>query len=29
MGYPKMMYLYTKNEIRLEQKIHKFVGDRY
>ena len=24
-----MMYLYTTNEIRLERKIHKYVGDRY
>jgi len=23
------MYLYTKNEIRLEKKIHRFVGKRY
>ncbi len=23
------MYLYTKNEIRLEGKIHRFVGERY
>jgi hypothetical protein len=28
-GYPKMMYLYTRNEIKLERKIHRYVGDRY
>ncbi len=29
LGYAKMMYLYTKNEIKLEKKIHKFVAKRY
>jgi len=28
-GYPKMMYLYTKNHIKLERKIHKYVGEKY
>jgi hypothetical protein len=29
LGYPKLMYIYTKHEIKLERKIHKFVADRY
>ena len=28
-GYQKMMYLYTQYEIKLEKKIHKFVGKKY
>ena len=29
LGYKKLMFLYTKNEIRLEKKIHTYVGERY
>lgn len=29
LGYKKLIYLYTKNEIKLESKIHRFANKKY
>lgn len=28
-GYKKMLFIYTKNEIKLEKKIHRFANKKY
>jgi predicted GIY-YIG superfamily endonuclease len=28
-GYPKMLYLYTKYELKLEKKIHEYIAEKY